>query len=115
MDVEYKLVPEGTGAMVDKLERGELDIALTVTDGCMVSKAKGRKIDIVGTFVESPLIWAVIGSPQQRHSSIDCLSPIALQRPLKFGISRLGKNCSFYFLSPINVRLLLYQIDFGFV
>ena len=47
IDVDYRLVPEGTGAMLDKLESGDLDVALTVTDAFIAGKAKGRKIQLV--------------------------------------------------------------------
>lgn len=38
---------------------GDVDLALTVTDAFMVGKASGRKVNLLGTFVESPLVWAV--------------------------------------------------------
>ena len=41
------------------LSAGEIDLALTVTDAFMVAKSNGRKVRLQGTFVESPLVWAV--------------------------------------------------------
>lgn len=32
---------------------------MTVTDAFMVAKSNGRKVKLQGTFVESPLVWAV--------------------------------------------------------
>ena len=70
IDLEYKLVPEGTGrfylyitsllsfhfnligAMIDLLEKGQCDVALTVTDGFLASRGRGRQVELIGTYVE---------------------------------------------------------------
>mmetsp|Transcript_14716 Transcript_14716/g.14814 ORF Transcript_14716/g.14814 Transcript_14716/m.14814 type:complete len:339 (-) Transcript_14716:33-1049(-) len=93
VDLEYKIVPEGTGAMLDKLESGEADIAFTVTDGFIAGKAKGRKVELIGVYVESPLIWAVATSLHSTFHTIEEM--ISLQRnnhKLKIGVSRLGSG-----------------------
>ena len=58
IEVELKEVGEGTGRMIDLLEKNEVDIAMTVTDAFIANKAKGRKISLCGTYATSPLIWA---------------------------------------------------------
>ena len=83
LDVEYRLVPEGTGKMLDLLEKGELDVALTVTDGFIAGKSTGRKVKLCGTFVESPLTWGLVGNP---HSKLN-ISDLC-----RFGISRKGSG-----------------------
>jgi hypothetical protein len=70
IDVTFRLVPEGTGAMLNLLEEGGADLALTVTDAFMVGKANGRKVELLGTFVESPLVWAVAGIYVHRYVSV---------------------------------------------
>jgi hypothetical protein len=37
-------VPEGTGRMLEMLEKNEADIALTVTDAFIVANSKGRAV-----------------------------------------------------------------------
>jgi hypothetical protein len=76
-----------------------------VTDGFIVGKANGRKVKLMGTFVESPLVWAVVGAPTSSSSaptssSISAapvgfsaaLSPSVLGRAPRFGISRKGSG-----------------------
>lgn len=70
-----------------------MDIALTVTDASMVAKAKGRSIDLCGTFVASPLVWAVATTGKD---------PTKPMPPKRFGVSRLGSGShtmAFYYAS----------------
>lgn len=83
LDLDFKLVPEGTGAMLDKLEQGEVDVALTVTDGFVAGKANGRQVELVGTYVQSPLVWGIYGKPG---------SNITTSTMRRFGISRMGSG-----------------------
>jgi len=97
IEVEHRVVPEGTGKMLDLLESGEVDVALTVTDGFIAGRAgSGRRVKMVGTFVESPLVWAVACSGRNEASatltSLGDLSSSSLGRALRFGISRLGSG-----------------------
>lgn len=89
LDLHYRLVPEGTGAMLDLLENGTIDIALTVTDGFISGRAKGRRVELLGTFVSSPLIWAVAGSVTIPIISLDDLRG---RDRVRVGISRLGSG-----------------------
>lgn len=84
LDVEYRLVPEGTGKMLDLLESGDVDIALTVTDGFIAGKASGRKVNLAGTYVESPLTWCIAGKGSGEQKKIKDLK--------RFGISRMGSG-----------------------
>ncbi|MEL6870320.1 MAG: ABC transporter substrate-binding protein [Pseudomonadota bacterium] len=52
-------VPEGTGAMLDKLSAGDAQMALLLTDGAVAGIAKGAPVRIIGCYVESPLVWGV--------------------------------------------------------
>lgn len=81
--------------MLDLLETSDVDVALTVTDGFIAGRAKGRKVQLLGTFVESPLIWAIAGSPLSGHS--DSASNLGLSRlasldSVRVGISRVGSG-----------------------
>lgn len=92
-----KWVPEGTGKMIDMLEKNEVDVALTVSDALLVAIAKGRKVKLSGTFVPSPLIWAISTSPE--NSSIQNIQELLENKRrvnpeagLDVGISRLGSG-----------------------
>jgi ABC-type nitrate/sulfonate/bicarbonate transport system substrate-binding protein len=56
--------------MMKKLEAGEADLAITVTDGFIAGKASGANVALVGTYVDSPLTWAVCAHPDSKLSSI---------------------------------------------
>ena len=56
IQLTFREVKGGTGAMLDLLESGEVDLALTVTDALIVGIANGRKVELVGTFVDSPVL-----------------------------------------------------------
>jgi hypothetical protein len=83
------------GEMLNKLESGEVDIALTVTDGFIAGKAKGRNVSLVGTYVESPLIWAIATSGKRKDIDMMKLGEMAtnpITGPCRFGASRLGSG-----------------------
>lgn len=94
LDITVKLVPEGTGKMLDMLESREADVALTVTDAYMVANSKRRPVQLAGTFVSSPLVWAIAASPFL-HESIRTMSDLVEHKrgePLRVGVSRLGSG-----------------------
>eukprot|EP01041_Mallomonas_annulata_P007209 gene7209-14701_t len=116
IDVEYVIVPEGTGAMLDKLESGEVDVAITVTDGFIAGKASNRKVNLLGTYVRSPLIWAVAAGPQSLLSNMDDI--VSMQRTrgsFRIGVSRLGSGShtmAFYMskVHGLDISLLNFVI-----
>ncbi|RYG66822.1 hypothetical protein EON64_08850, partial [archaeon] len=59
--MEVKIVPEGTGRMIEMLERNEADVAVAVTDALLVANRQGRQVQVAGVYVHSPLTWAVLG------------------------------------------------------
>jgi sulfonate transport system substrate-binding protein len=88
LTVSHVLVPEGTGRMLAMVESGEADIAFTVTDATMVAKAKGSNIRLIGTFVESPLVWVAATSSGSGIASLADLRTRPGNRPIKVGVSR---------------------------
>ena len=42
LDVTFRIVPEGTGAILDLIDKEEVDIALCVTDAFIAGKSKGK-------------------------------------------------------------------------
>jgi sulfonate transport system substrate-binding protein len=100
VDLVYREVPEGTAAMMDLLESGEVHMALCVTDGFIAGRAKGRPVSLAGTYVSSPLVWAVAGSPSG-PASIEELMRLSVPR---LGVSRLrsGSHTMAHYLAQMQ-------------
>lgn len=82
IEVKWRTVPEGTGAMCDLLRAGEVDVALLVTEGAVRDILNGNPSRIVSNYVDSPLTWGVhVGS----HTAIT--TPEQL-RDIPYAISR---------------------------
>ncbi|KAF8932386.1 hypothetical protein BGZ47_011408 [Haplosporangium gracile] len=85
--VERVCCPSGTGEMTAKLIDGSLDIAIALTEGLLAGIAKGHDAyKIVGTYVESPLCWAISVGQDSRHVDRKSL------RNGTIGISRIGSG-----------------------
>jgi sulfonate transport system substrate-binding protein len=59
LDYQWRVYPGGTGAMLADLESGELDMAVLLTEGIVAHIANGGDGVIVGTYVDSPLVWGI--------------------------------------------------------
>ena len=59
IELEYRDVPGGTGAMMRGLRDGEFDIAIVLAEGGVADILQGNPSRIVKTYVESPLIWGI--------------------------------------------------------
>lgn len=59
LSINWTDVPEGTGAMVQKLKEGELDVALLLTEGAVKAISSGLNARIVQYYVTSPLLWGI--------------------------------------------------------
>ncbi|KAF9093428.1 hypothetical protein BGX29_009945 [Mortierella sp. GBA35] len=85
--VERVCCPSGTGEMTAKLIDGSLDVAIALTEGLLAGIAKGHDAyKIVGTYVESPLCWAISVGQNSRHVDRKSL------RNGTIGISRIGSG-----------------------
>ncbi|KAJ1933533.1 hypothetical protein EC988_009088, partial [Linderina pennispora] len=58
-EIELVICKLGTGDMIKKLVAGELDIAICVTEGLVAGIGKNPDLRLFGTYVDSPLPWAV--------------------------------------------------------
>ncbi|KAL8757503.1 MAG: hypothetical protein Q9184_004183 [Pyrenodesmia sp. 2 TL-2023] len=81
--------PSGTGHMVTSLRSGEIDLAIGLTEGWVaaLSTSTSQEFKIVGTYVESPLCWA-ISTGRDR----DDIHTIGDLRGKKMGVSRVGSG-----------------------
>lgn len=71
---EWEAFPGGTGAMCEALDEGRIDLALLLTEGAIAYLNKGGDAQIVGTYVQSPLLWGVhvhAGSPFEQVADLE--------------------------------------------
>ncbi|KIM40517.1 hypothetical protein M413DRAFT_163102 [Hebeloma cylindrosporum] len=79
--------PSGTGQLISRLTNNEIDIAIALTDPLISGIANGSKAyKLVGSFVSTPLNWAVITGAKSEFNSIQDLKGTTL------GISRNGSG-----------------------
>jgi hypothetical protein len=84
--------PSGTGHMVQSLKSKEIDVGIGLTEGWVAGLGKeSSKADfpyrIVGTYVETPLCWAISSG-----SGRDDIESIQDLRGKKIGVSRIGSG-----------------------
>lgn len=83
--------PSGTGHMITALRSGEIDVAIGLTEGFVAGLGKAHEGDggyrMVGTYVSSPLCWAISAG-----SSRSDLTSISDLKGAKVGVSRLGSG-----------------------
>ncbi|TFY81221.1 hypothetical protein EWM64_g2793 [Hericium alpestre] len=77
----------GTGQLISRLTNDEIDVAIALTDPLISGIAKGSKAyKLVGSYVTTPLNWAVITGKQSPYNDIKDLEGT------KIGISRHGSG-----------------------
>ena len=93
--------PSGTGAMISSLSVNAIDVAVGLTEGWIAGLAKGQSFyRIVGSYVESPLRWA-ISTGQGREAEFVGSTSSSEQgqgrgkldlKGRKLGVSRIGSG-----------------------
>jgi len=83
---EWNDFPGGSGAMIQSLENGEIDVALVLTEALANAQMKGSAIVPLSVFVESPLVWGIFSS---KKNAISQVSPTVGK---KYAISRFGSG-----------------------
>lgn len=79
--------PSGTGQLISRLTNDEIDVAIALTDALIAGIAKGSQAyKLVGSYVNSPLKWAVITGHDSPYKQISDLQGTTL------GISRYGSG-----------------------
>lgn len=92
LDARLLPYPSGTGHMVTALQAGEIDIGVGLTEGWIAAmgKAQAAKEDAgfraVGTYVETPLCWAISTGAKRELTGIKDL------KGKKVGVSRIGSG-----------------------
>ncbi|TFK45854.1 periplasmic binding protein-like II [Heliocybe sulcata] len=76
--------PSGTGQLISRLTNDEIDMAIALTDPLLSGIAKGSEAyKLVGSYVTTPLNWAVITGKNSKYQQISDLkgTPIGISRP----------------------------------
>jgi hypothetical protein len=97
LDAELISEPFGTGALTarlkDKKDDYGIDVAIGLTEGFVAdlgrSKAAGKEAGygLVGTYVQSPLCWAISTGKERKD-----INSVADLRGKKVGVSRIGSG-----------------------
>lgn len=85
--------PGGSGAMLQSLKSGEVDVAFALTDCIVAAISNGAPVRLAGPVVTSPLTWAVCVAPRR-------FSTVSELHSATWGISRRGSG------SHVMVRAL---------
>lgn len=82
VEVSYADYPGGTGAMAEALARGDLDLALMLTEGAVFDVVSGSGNRLVKVYVDSPLIWGIhVAARSDIESPADMAGrPVAISR-----------------------------------
>lgn len=94
--VDWKDYPGGTGAMMQDLRNGELDIAVALTEGVVAEIVNQQSCKILQLYVRSPLIWGIHVSAK---SSFQVMHDLEGKR---YAISRLGSGS--HLMAFVNAR-----------
>jgi sulfonate transport system substrate-binding protein len=74
LEIEWKDIPGGTGAMCKALREDELDIAIALTEGMVSDILNGNPSKIVQFYVNSPLTWGIFVNSQSHIQQIPQMS-----------------------------------------
>ncbi|KAG8885675.1 hypothetical protein FRB97_000118 [Tulasnella sp. 331] len=89
--------PGGTGQLIKALTDDQVDVVVALTDALLAGIAKGSEYKLVGSYVNSPLNWAIVTGTETKYESRRDL------RGTTFGISRKGSG------SELMVKLMARQ------
>ncbi|KAF8515543.1 periplasmic binding protein-like II [Gautieria morchelliformis] len=79
--------PGGTGSLISALQNNEVDVVIALTDPLIAGIARGSDAyKLVGSYVATPLNWAVITGTKSKYHSISDLKDTTI------GISRPGSG-----------------------
>jgi len=82
----------GTGQMIANLKAKSVDLIVALTEGITADIAKGNSdVRILGTYVDSPLCWAISGCGKN-DTETATPTDVAGLRGQTFGISRYGSG-----------------------
>ena len=96
VNLVWKDFPGGTGAMNQALRKGEIDMAIILTEGIIKDISEGNPSKIVQTYIDSPLIWGIHTSGDTSFKNIGDL------KGTKAAISRVGSGSQL--MAKVNAK-----------
>ncbi|MDX1761999.1 MAG: substrate-binding domain-containing protein [Christiangramia sp.] len=103
LNVNWKEVPEGTGAMCKALRSGELDVAVILTEGITRDIINGNDSKIIQEFIGSPLIWGIHVDARSPYKNIKDLEGT------KAAISRIGSGS--HLMAYVNAQHRNWKLE----
>ena len=103
LDAELLPFPSGTGHMVQALKSSQIDVGVGLTEGWVAAMGKKETtgaFKMIGTYVKSPLCWAINVSETGNVKSVDDLVGKVI------GISRFGRYDIVYLFKKIVCYIL---------
>lgn len=86
ISLEWADYPGGTGAMMQDLRNGVLDIAVALTEGVVTEIANRQSCRLLQLYVESPLVWGIHVAASSVFQKVDELEG------KRYAISRMGSG-----------------------
>ena len=86
LEIAWQDYPGGTGAMMQDVREGTLDVAVALTEGVVAEIIKNRSCRIVQYFVTSPLRWGIHVAASAPYQDVPALAN------RRFAISRRGSG-----------------------
>lgn len=96
LTIDWKEYPGGTGAMMQDLRNGELDMAVALTEGVVAEIVNQQSCKILQLYVKSPLIWGIHVSGKSSFQALHALEG------KRYAISRLGSGS--HLMAFVNAR-----------
>jgi len=96
IDLQWKEYAGGTGAMMQDLREGKLDLAVALTEGVVTEIANNQSCQILQLYVKSPLIWGIHVGAQTDFQDVNQLEG------KRFAISRMGSGS--HLMAYVNAR-----------
>lgn len=106
IDLHWQDFSEGTGAMMDAAASGEVDVALVLTEGAVAHITEDDGTRIVGTWVDSPLVWGIHSGPHTAKGS-------SYPHDGRVAISRYGSGS--HLMPLLHAHQEAYPDDLNFV
>ena len=103
IDLEWKEVPEGTGAMCNLLREEEIDVAVILTEGITRDIIDGNQSKIIQNYIGSPLIWGIHVDAGSSFKNINDL------KGTKAAISREGSGS--HLMAYVNAEHVGWNTD----
>ena len=95
IQLEWHNMPGGTGQMSEALENEELDLAIMLTEGCLLKINQGSAIQVLQQYIASPLFWGIYTHPDNTFTRSDLANKTV-------AISRFGSGS--HLMAIVNAK-----------